>query len=174
MMKQLITLAIPVLLLVLTSCSTEDAFPTFPPTEQPGQSTEPDDSDNNHNNPPNDDTPMSNELKITIGSASFNATFENNATATAFKALLPLTVNMSELNGNEKYINLSSDLPTAPLRPGMIRAGDLMLYGSTTLVFFYESFSSSYSYTRVGRITNPEGLATILGTGNVRVTFKLP
>lgn len=31
------------------------------------------------------------------------------------------------------------------------------------------SFSSSYSYTRLGKIENPAGLADVLGRGNVRV-----
>ena len=65
-------------------------------------------SNNNGNNPDdnddnNDDTPVSNNLKITIGPVSFNATLENNETAKAFKRLLPMTVDMSELHGNEKY-----------------------------------------------------------------------
>lgn len=48
------------------------------------------------------------KLKITIGPNVFTATFYNNATATAFKAMLPMTVKMAELNGNEKYFNLSN------------------------------------------------------------------
>ena len=48
------------------------------------------------------------KLKITIGTNTFTATVYNNATATAFKAKLPMTINMTELNGNEKYF----DLPT--------------------------------------------------------------
>ena len=121
----------------------------------------------------NDDTPVSNNLKITIGPVSFNATLENNETAKAFKRLLPMTVDMSELHGNEKYYYLSNGLPTASSNPGTIRTGDLMLYGSTCVVLFYETFSTSYTYTRLGRITNPSGLASALGSGGVNVTFEI-
>ena len=38
-----------------------------------------------------------------VGSSFFTATLESNATATAFKALCPTTLSMTELNGNEKY-----------------------------------------------------------------------
>jgi hypothetical protein len=111
------------------------------------------------------------KLKISFGTNVFTATLYSNATATAFKGKLPVTMKMNELNGNEKYSNLPNNLPTSASNPGTIQAGDLVLYRSNTLVLFYKTFSTSYSYTRVGRIDNPEGLAAALGSGSVRVTF---
>jgi hypothetical protein len=113
------------------------------------------------------------KLKIKIGSNTFTVTFSNNATVTAFKAMLPMTINMSELNGNEKYFNLPDNLPTNASNPGTIQTGDLMMYGSNTLVLFYKTFSTSYSYTSLGHIDNPSGLATILSSGSVSVTFEV-
>jgi hypothetical protein len=113
------------------------------------------------------------KLKIIIGTNIFTATFYNNATATAFKAKLPMTILMTELNGNEKYFDLSDNLPTNASNPGTIQTGDLMLYGSSTLVLFYKTFSTSYSYTRLGRIDNPSGLAAALGSASVTVMFEL-
>jgi hypothetical protein len=112
-------------------------------------------------------------LKITVGSDEFNATVYNNATATAFKARLPLTINMKELNGNEKYFDLPDKLPATASKPVTIQTGDLMLYGSNTLVLFYKTFSTSYNYTRLARIDNPSGLADALGSGNVIVKFEI-
>lgn len=113
------------------------------------------------------------KLKITVGSNTFNATVYNNASATAVKARLPFTINMTELNGNEKYFDLPDNLPANPLNPGTIQTGDLMLYGSNTLVFFYKTFSTSYKYTRLARIDNPSGLAAALGSGNITVKFEV-
>lgn len=116
---------------------------------------------------------MSDTVIIKIGNKDFTATLLDNPTASAFKAMLPLTINMTELNGNEKYFRLSKNLPTNESNPGTIKSGDLMLYGSNTFVLFYESFSTSYSYTKLGIINNPSGLATALGGGNVQVSISL-
>lgn len=115
----------------------------------------------------------SNTLKITVGSSTFTATLASNETATAFKALLPMTINMSELNNNEKYYNLPQSLPADASNPGTIQNGDLMLYGSTTFVLFYKTFSTSYSYTRIGSIDNPSGLENALGAASATVTFEI-
>jgi len=60
-------------------------------------------------------------MKITIGTNIFKASLYDNATATAFKAKLPLTVDMSELNRNEKYFDLPNSLPTNASNPGTIQ-----------------------------------------------------
>jgi hypothetical protein len=111
-------------------------------------------------------------MRITVGSNVFRATLRDNETTAALAAILPLTVTMTELNGNEKYVRLASDLPDAATNPGTIRAGDLMLYGEDTLVLFYKTFSTSYRYTPIGRIDDVSGLAAALGTGEVTVTFE--
>lgn len=42
---------------------------------------------------------------------------------------------------------------------GSIHAGDIMLYGASCLVLFYEDFNTSYRYTPLGYIEDPDGLA---------------
>ena len=111
-------------------------------------------------------------INIIFGSKSFTATLADTETGEAFAALLPLSTTMNELNGNEKYHYLSSSLPTAAYQPGTIHAGELMLYGSNCVVLFYETFNTSYSYTRIGAIDDPSGLAAALGSGNVSVRFE--
>ncbi|MBE9462015.1 cyclophilin-like fold protein [Dyadobacter subterraneus] len=135
-------------------------------------------SPNLENNNENTIDTMSNRLKIKIGSKTFHAMLLDNATVTAFKARLPLTISMSELNGNEKLYNFPANLPTNASNPGTINTGDLMIYSSNVLVLFYKSFATSYSYTRLGRIADPSGLeaalaASAAGAGNVTVTFEL-
>lgn len=74
-----------------TSCSDDAPIPETGQQIPPGSTDDDEPPVNPGNDDDDDDNPMSNNLKITVGSASFNATLENNAAATAFKALLPQT-----------------------------------------------------------------------------------
>lgn len=129
-------------------------------------------SKNIENNNTNDNM-TSNKINIKVGSKVFTATLSDNNATKAFKAMLPLTINMTELNGNEKYGDLPKSLPTNSTNPGAIKNGDLMLYGSNTLVLFYKTFSTSYCYTKLGSVDDVAGLVSELGSGNVSVTFEI-
>lgn len=111
-------------------------------------------------------------IEITVGDKTFLAKLYDNAAAEKFSEMLPLTLDMSELNGNEKYFYLSENLPMAAESPDKINSGDIMLYGSSCLVLFYDSFSTPYSYTKIGYIKDASGLADALGDGGVEVKFE--
>lgn len=111
-------------------------------------------------------------ISIEVNGQTFSATLADNDTARAFAARLPMTLDMRELNGNEKYFYLNEPLPAAAQRVGQIRAGDLMLFGSDCVVLFYENFATSYTYTPIGRIDDPAGLADALGRGSAAVAFS--
>lgn len=112
------------------------------------------------------------KVKIKIGNCSFEGVFYDNDTAKALLRSMPVKYKMSELNGNEKYKYLNKDLPSDEKPVKKIKAGDIMLYGSDCLVVFYKSFSTSYDYTPVGRITNTKGLKKAAGKGKVTVRFS--
>jgi hypothetical protein len=125
------------------------------------------------NNNENSSNTVTNKLKIRIGSKAFIATLLDNPTVATFKARLPLTISMSELNGNEKLYHFSANLPSNASYPKKIYTGDLMIYSSNVLVLFYKSFTTPYAYTKLGRVTDTSGLEEALGAGNVTVTFEL-
>ena len=112
-----------------------------------------------------------NAIKIQVNGKILSATLEDNLSARLFAERLPLEVEMSELNGNEKYVYLDKNLPSESVHVDEIFAGDLMLFGSNCIVIFYKDFATSYSYTRLGKIENAADLDKILGNGNVRVKF---
>ena len=112
-------------------------------------------------------------ITLTIGAKTFAATLFDNATTRALIAQFPLSVDMSELNGNEYYAYLEGSLPTASKNPRTIHAGDIKLYGANCLVIFYKSFSTSYSYTDLGLISDTAGLLDALKASGGKVTFSL-
>ena len=112
-------------------------------------------------------------MQITVGDKQFPVALESSDTVTALTEILPLTLDMSELNGNEKYYYLDTALPSASVNVGHINEGDIMLYGDKCLVVFYKSFDTSYSYTKIGHIDDTSGLADALGKDGVTVTFEM-
>lgn len=129
-------------------------------------------STNNNTHPPSDNAQIGEKVRVKVGSKVFTVTLVDTNSAKAFRKMLPLEVNMIELNNNEKYCDLPNSLPTNSSNPQIIKSGDLMLYGSKTLVLFYKSFSTSYSYTKLGVIDDVTGLEEALGKGNVIVKFE--
>lgn len=112
-----------------------------------------------------------NTMNITIGQSTFNAELANTKAAQELTALLPLTLEMQDHLSNEKFAELPKSLSRQDQAVGRIEAGDIMLWGGDTLVVFYESFRSSYRYTRLGKIQNTDGLKSAVGTEKVKMTF---
>lgn len=112
------------------------------------------------------------EITIEAGGQQFRASLYDNETTQALMERLPMTLNMEELHGNEKFYYLDEELPTKAERIERIRTGDIMLFGSDCLVLFYDDFSTSYSYTRIGHIEDGEAFADALGEGTVEVSFE--
>lgn len=118
------------------------------------------------------DNNMTESMTATINDKEFNIILEDNKTVKELMKMLPLEVLMNELNCNEKYYYLEKTLPTDSKRVEKIQTGDVMLFGNNCLVIFYESFKTSYSYTRIGRIENIKDLKNSLGKGNVIVKLE--
>lgn len=116
---------------------------------------------------------MNNKIKVIIGTKVFVATLFENETAKEFKRMLPISLNMSDLNKNEKYFHFSKNFSMDKFSPKMINSGDLMLWNDNSLVLLYETFSTNYQYTKVGKIDNPNMLAQTLGSDDIKITFDL-
>lgn len=108
-----------------------------------------------------------NKVKILINDKEYQINLESNKTVEYFINLLPIHIEMSELNGNEKYAYLDKEFPINPTNPKYIESGDVMMYGNNCLVIFYKSFNTSYNYTKIGHIDNLPDL------GNDKVDVKI-
>jgi hypothetical protein len=107
---------------------------------------------------------------ITIGERHFLVTLADTKAAREFASMLPLTLDMDDLHSNEKHAELPKALPTDQEQPKIIHNGNLMLWGSSTIVVFYKDFNTSY--TRIGHIKDAAYLPQELGRGSIRVTFS--
>ena len=107
-------------------------------------------------------------IKAIIDEKEYTINLEDNETAKSLVNLLPQEFIMSELNGNEKYVNLDNELPTNETNIKRINKGDVMLYGNNCLVIFYKSFDTTFSYTKIGHIDNLDDL----GTGSIEVKIE--
>ena len=112
------------------------------------------------------------DVVVNVGGRPYEAVFFNTEAAGELLMKMPFQLLMSELNGNEKYKYLEDSFSGNAQTTGEIQAGDIMLYGDDCLVLFYKSFRTSYKYTKIGRITDPSGLAEAAGAGDVVVSFS--
>lgn len=111
-------------------------------------------------------------VRISFDGGSATVQLADTDAARTFAALLPVTLEMGDLNGNEKYVYLDAALPASASAPGAVAAGDLMLYGDDCVVLFYESFATPYSYTRIGQVDDFSAIASMAGVGSVSVAFE--
>ena len=111
-------------------------------------------------------------MTVTVNSKTFDIELYDTKAAEEFAEMLPQTFNMTELNGNEKYIYTDTQFTSAAQKIVHINAGDIMLYGNNCIVLFYKSFDTPYSYTKIGHITNADELEETVGKGNITAKFS--
>lgn len=115
------------------------------------------------------------KIKITAGESTFTAALLNNETSLGLIDYFPMTIQMTELNGQEKFYNLPATLTSSiSERPPTIQSGDIMCWSGNCLVLFYTTYSNSYGgYVPLGKVDDPSGLANALGSGDIEVTWAL-
>ena len=96
-------------------------------------------------------------VQIRLASAngeSVTATLGGGASARAFRALLPLTVELTDFNATEKIADLPKRLATEGEPPGVDpEPGDLAYYAPWgNLAIFYKDFTYSRGLVRLGRL----------------------
>ena len=105
---------------------------------------------------------------IKVNSKQYNITFEDSTTSKELISKLPLCIKMNGEVSHEKYYRFSDiTFTTNTYSPGKIEKGDIMLYQNNYLVIFYETFSTTYTYTRLGKISSSiDGLEDSLGNNS--------
>lgn len=120
------------------------------------------------NDEPKTENNKMNKIYVNINGEKLKIQLEDNSTAMALAKMLLLTLSMSDLNNNEKYVYLDNSLPTNTFNPNRVETGDVMLFGDNCLVIFYKSFDTDYSYSKIDHIDNlPE-----LGGGEIPIELN--
>lgn len=146
---------------VQTACSSE--------TDGEGYSKTPDDNNNSQ------DYEISTIMNITINNNVLEVSLANNATTRALKEHLQtgsVTYSSSSYGNFETVGNIGFSLPTNDTNT-TTQAGDVILYQGNQICIFYGS--NTWSYTRIGRITNASQseLRDLLSSGTVNITLSL-
>ncbi len=100
---------------------------------------------------------FSTRIVLTANNLDYLITLEDNPTTRALYQKLPLEITMSDLTG-EKYYYFSEPLPNNPTKVQSVTAGNLMLFEDNCLVLFYESSTTPYEYTYLGKLDHPAPL----------------
>ncbi len=113
-------------------------------------------------------------MVIVINGETISVEWEDNETASALKSLVseePISIQMSMYGGFEQVGNLGKSLPRND-KQITTEAGDIVLYSGNQIVMFYGS--NSWSYTRIGKVTEKtqSELEDLLGNGDVTITIK--
>ena len=113
-------------------------------------------------------------LKMMIDDTEVEVEWEDNEAVRTLGDLCtegPLTIEMSMYGGFEQVGSIGTGLPRNDAQT-TTAAGDIVLYSGNQLVIFYGS--NSWSYTRLGKITDKDKdeLKDLLGNGDVKVTIE--
>ena len=162
-MNKKLSVSIPVLIVIIISVIvTTVIMNNKEPIHDPNISPETNQQSNNEEE-------KVDKMYININGQKLEVDLENNSTVSALTKMLPLKLSMNDLNSNEKYAYLDNSLPTNTYSPKHIEAGDIMLFGDNCLVIFYESFDTSYSYSKIGHINNLPSL----DDGNISINIEV-
>lgn len=113
----------------------------------------------------------SDTMNINVNGQVASVQLEDNATVKAILAEVPFTIQMDDLNQNEKYYYFDKSFPTNPQPIQTIEAGDVLLYQNNCLVIFYQAAEPIVPYTRIGKIIDFQDIRTSFGNESVSVQW---
>lgn len=115
------------------------------------------------------------KLQIAVGENVLTAALADNSSAQAFAELLKkgdITVDMHDYGSFEKVGELPETLPRNDEQI-TTEPGDIILYLGSNITIYYDV--NTWNFTKLGHINNvtQDELKSILGSGDVRITFSL-
>jgi hypothetical protein len=146
-MKKILTLLIP--LLIFTSCSSKEEVLSSSLSEESQKEI---------------------NMKLYIDEIELEVSWEDNDSIRELKEILPITINMHEYGGFEQTGMVGQNIVRNDKQIDVI-PGDIVLYNGNQISVFYST--SSWSYTRLGHITNKSNSELNALLNKESVTFVL-
>lgn len=110
-------------------------------------------------------------IKITVDGLTLNAVLEDNATARAFAAKLPLTLPMKDLYDREMCFNFPEALPANEARTRGYEVGEIIYYPPLhSFVIMYAQNGERFRMQSVGRVNGNVGI--FVDAGDADVSFE--
>ena len=129
----------------------------------PEVTPEPDNGNSKNDNNQNENE-MVTRMRITVGSHTLTATLENNATAQAFAAKLPITLPMMDLYGREMCYRFPEALPADEARTRSYEVGEIVYYSPMhSFVIMYAQNGERFQMQSIGRVEGNVGIFDVIG-----------
>ena len=173
-MKKLITLLVTLILVFSLSACGKNNNSSTPPTNDISPTIIPSDNTSPSDEPKEDESYLSKTLVLTLDSSDVDVYWMDNDSVKELKKLAKdgLTIELHQYGGFEQVGSLGSTIKSNDSSI-TTNAGDICLYQSNQIVFFYGS--NTLSYTKLGHInlTKTE-LVELLGEEDtVTITLNL-
>ncbi|WP_433569408.1 cyclophilin-like fold protein [Tractidigestivibacter sp.] len=112
-------------------------------------------------------------FELEVGERAFTGSFADTEAADELASQLPLSLEMNELSGNEKFCYTDQEFPGEEEVPSELHAGEIWIYSGSCIVLFYKNHANAgYSYKFVGSLDDASGLEEAVGTGSVEITLR--
>lgn len=112
---------------------------------------------------------MQMKMKITVNGQTLNAVLEDNATARAFAAKLPITLPMTDLYDREMCCRLPEPLPANEARTRSYKVGEIIYYPPLrSFVIMYAQNGERFRMQSVGRVSGNVEIFAETGDADVR------
>lgn len=122
---------------------------------------------------PADEEDIVNTFELEVGGKVFSGSLAETEVGEELASRLPLTLDMSELAGNEKYCFTQEEFPGGEETPSELHAGEIWIYSDDCIVLFYKDHANpGYDYKFAGSLDDASGLEEAVGTGDVQVTIR--
>jgi len=105
------------------------------------------------------------DIKVNIGGTAYTAISESTSAAKDFISHLPLEVELSDLNENEKRGYTYFKLKPEAKKLNKVEIGDLLLSGDSYVIIAKKTFKTNDKYTKIGHIQNLGDIPS----GNVKI-----